>query len=120
MDEEKKPYDLLSLFQRCGIENEEVKEKKEFNKPNIVYDEGFKTDDKVLNCIMKQFLNTKKHIQAVKKIDEGDYTKEYFEENLKHYNPKLHKVLEKCSYEKSHDDKLTLNKKEGDVVVSFK
>jgi len=119
MNEQKNSNEILSLFERCKIENEEVVEEPK-NIPKIVYDEGFKTNDKVLDGIMKQFISNKKHIEAVKKIDEGDYTKEYFEENLPHYSPKLHNVLEKCSSKKSHDDKLVLNRKEGEFVVSFK
>ena len=107
MTEEKNSKEILTIFQRCK------------NTPVIVYDEGFKTNDKVFDGILKQFLNNKKHIEAVKKIDEGDYTKEYFEENLPHYSSKLYNVLEKCSLKKSHDDKLALRHKEGSYNISF-
>ena len=108
MTEHKNPNDIITLFERLDTDNN--KEDKE--------DEVFK-EDKVFKAIMKQFVSNKKHIEAVKKIDTGDYTKEYFEENLPHYSPKLHEVLEKCSKKKTHDDKQVLKYKEGNYILDF-
>jgi len=108
MTEHKNPNDIITLFERLDTDNN--KEDKE--------DEVFK-EDKVFKAIMKQFVSNKKHIEAVKKIDTGDYTKEYFEENLPHYSPKLHEVLEKCSKKKTHDDKQVLSYKEGNYILDF-
>lgn len=117
MSEIKNSKDLLLLIERRTEKTQLGK--KEKNKPNIIYDEGFKSDDKLLKGIMSQFIKNKKHIEAVKKIDSGDYTEEYFKENLPHYSPKLHKVLEKCSSKKYHDDKSSLDHKEGDYIINF-
>ena len=119
MSAEEKTNDILTLFKRSSI-NPIGKEKKQQNTPKIIYDDtGFVTDDAILKSIMSQFVSNKKHIQAVKKIDEGNYTKEYFEENLSHYSTKLHKVLEKCSSKKTHDDNLVLQKQEGVFTLDF-
>ena len=118
MAAEEKPNDILTLFKRSN--NTLIKKEQEpQNTPKIIYDTGFVTDDAVLKSIMNQFVKNKKHIEAVKKIDEGNYTKEYFEENLSHYSPKLHKVLEKCSTKKTHDDNLVLQKQDGVFTLDF-
>jgi hypothetical protein len=128
MTDEKNSNDILTLFKRRGghLPTSEKNEGGQgeshspaTNTPKIIYDEGFTTNDKVLKSIMKQFINNKKHIDAVKKIDEGNYSKEYFAEQLPHYSPKLHKVLEKCSAKKTHDDKLVLDHQEGIFVLDF-
>ena len=118
MTDEKNSNDILTLFKRRNKVNSPSIEETA-NTPKIIYDEGFTTNDKVLKSIMKQFINNKKHIDAVKKIDEGNYSKEYFAEQLPHYSPKLHKVLEKCSAKKTHDDKLVLDHQEGIFVLDF-
>lgn len=111
MTEEKNSNDILTLFKRCKINNYIEEDIKEKNIPSH--------DDKVFKSIMNQFLKSKNHIDVVKKIDTGDYTKEYFEENLPQYSPKLHAVLEKCSNKKTHDDKLVLKQTTGNYVLRF-
>lgn len=114
--------DIITLFKRSNTifdEDEDIKEEEEQNVPKIIYDEGFKTDDIIVNSIITQFLNSKKHIDAVKKIDTGTYSKEYFLENLPHYNPKLHEVLEKCSKKKTHDDNAGLKINKGNFTLDF-
>lgn len=119
MNKEENSNDILSIFKRCSVGGGDIVEEKQKNTENIIYDGGFNTDDKVFKSILTQFLKNKKHIQAVKKIDSGDYTKEYFEENLPHYSSKLHEVLTKCSNKKQHDDNLTLHREEGVFVLDF-
>jgi len=114
MTDENNSNDIITLFKRSQTENEIVAEPPKNTAKYIDTQE-----DKVFKSIMKQFVSNKKHIEAVKKIDTGDYTKEYFEENLPHYSPKLHEVLEKCSKKKTHDDKQVLAHKEGNYTLDF-
>ena len=117
MTEDKNSNDIITLFKRSQTENEIVTEQPKNTAKYIDKDEA--QEDKIFRAIMKQFVSNKKHIEAVKKIDTGDYTKEYFEENLPHYSPKLHEVLEKCSKKKTHDDKQVLAHKEGNYTLDF-
>lgn len=117
MTEDKNPNDIITLFKRSKAEDEIIEEQPKNTAKYIDTDEA--QQDKVFRAIMKQFIGNKKHIDAVKKIDTGDYTKEYFEDNLPHYSPKLHNVLEKCSKKKTHDDKQVLAHKEGNFILDF-
>jgi len=117
MGEDKNANDIITLFQRSKIENTFEPPKPINISKTIDLDEA--QQHKIFKAIMKQFVSNKKHIEAVKKIDTGDFTKEYFEENLPHYSSKLHDVLEKCSKKKIHDDKQVLNHKEGIFVLDF-
>ena len=119
MTEHKNPNDILILilFERLDTDNNK-EDKPIIEQPKNIA-KYIDKEDKVFKAIMKQFVSNKKHIEAVKKIDTGDYTKEYFEENLPHYSPKLHEVLEKCSKKKTHDDKQVLAHKEGNFILDF-
>ena len=110
MAAEEKPNDILTLFKRSN--NTLIKKEQEpQNTPKIIYDTGFVTDDAVLKSIMNQFVKNKKHIEAVKKIDEGNYTKEYFEENkeddLFKFKVSLHQEQEPLFENKIYLDKKT-------------
>ena len=117
MSNDKNSNDIITLFQRSKAEDEIIQEQPKNTAKYIDTDEA--QEDKIFKAIMKQFIGNKKHIEAVKKIDTGNYTKEYFEENLPHYSSKLHDVLEKCSKKKTHDDKQVLAHKEGNFILHF-
>ena len=118
MTEHKNPNDIITLFERLDTDDNNKEDKPIIEQPKNIA-KYIDKEDKVFKAIMKQFVSNKKHIEAVKKIDTGDYTKEYFEENLPHYSPKLHEVLEKCSKKKTHDDKQVLAHKEGNFILDF-